>query len=78
MMNIDAQLSGTIEDRVKSLAYSFWLAEGRPEGRAEAHWFKALDMVATEAKADTPAEASKRKAAIAAPKKAATRKKASK
>ena len=32
------------EDRVRVLAYQLWLEEGRPEGRAEHHWFKACEM----------------------------------
>jgi len=36
------------EDRVRDVAYSLWLEEGQPEGRAEAHWFKALEVVNAE------------------------------
>jgi hypothetical protein len=30
------------EDRVREVAYTIWLEEGRPDGRAEAHWFEAV------------------------------------
>ncbi len=30
------------EDALQSLAYKFWEEEGRPEGRAEAHWLRAV------------------------------------
>lgn len=30
------------EDRVRARAHALWEAEGRPEGRAEAHWSQAL------------------------------------
>lgn len=29
------------DDRVRGRAYALWLAEGRPEGRAESHWHRA-------------------------------------
>jgi len=62
------------EDRVRAVAYLLWLEEGQPEGRAEAHWFKALEVVNTEA---TPIAKPQRKApAKAAAKKAAPKKRA--
>ena len=39
----------TLEDRVRWVAYELWLAEGRPHGRADAHWFRAMQMVSAEA-----------------------------
>ena len=29
------------ETRVQEIAYQLWLQEGRPEGRADAHWYEA-------------------------------------
>ncbi len=55
------------EDRVKAVAYSLWLEEGRPDGRAEAHWFKAVELVS----ADAPAADAKPKRKAAPRKKAA-------
>lgn len=33
------------EEQVRALAYQFWIEEGRPEGRAEIHWQRALERV---------------------------------
>jgi Protein of unknown function (DUF2934) len=30
------------DEAVSSLAYRFWEEEGRPEGRAHAHWLRAV------------------------------------
>ena len=68
------------EDRVRAVAFSLWVEEGMPEGRAESHWFKALELVNAEAaaaqpKRKSPAAAAPRKvAAVAVAKKAAPRK----
>ena len=64
------------EDQVRATAYALWLEEGQPDGRAEAHWFKALQLVNTEAgPAAAPIAKPKRKApAKAAAKKAASSK----
>jgi hypothetical protein len=59
------------EERVRAIAYALWLEEGRPEGRAETHWFKALQVANTEAgpaakpKRKTPAKTVAKKAATA-------------
>jgi Protein of unknown function (DUF2934) len=55
------------EDRVAAVAYSLWLEEGQPQGRAEAHWFQALELVNAEAGAgEAPTAKPKRKAPTAA------------
>lgn len=36
------------EARIRERAHALWEAEGRPEGRAEAHWQMAREVVATE------------------------------
>ena len=33
------------DSRIQSIAYSIWEEEGRPEGRAEAHWLRACELV---------------------------------
>ena len=38
-----------IDDRVRERAYSIWLDEGMPEGRADLHWGMASELVAIEA-----------------------------
>lgn len=63
------------EDRVRAVAYALWLEEGRPEGRAEAHWFRAMELVDT-GPADAPAPAPGRKAPAAAARKAVPAKRA--
>ena len=67
------------EDRVRTVAHTLWLDEGMPEGRAEVHWLKALELVNAEALAATeeaPAAKPERKApaAVTAAKKPAGRK----
>ncbi|MDB5640760.1 MAG: hypothetical protein JWN07_77 [Hyphomicrobiales bacterium] len=36
------------DERVRERAYRLWLEEGQPEGRAEAHWDMARELVAIE------------------------------
>jgi hypothetical protein len=36
------------EQRIRTMAYYIWLDEGRPEGRADAHWQVATQSVSTE------------------------------
>lgn len=36
------------EDRIRAKAHALWESEGRPHGRAEAHWVAAREMVAIE------------------------------
>src|SRR5215467_10537421 len=36
------------EDRVRERAYRLWVEEGCPEGRSDAHWDKARELVAIE------------------------------
>jgi len=58
-------------EQIAALAHKFWEDEGRPEGRAESHWLRAVESLtipAVQAKAAAP----KAKAvAKAAPKKSA-------
>jgi hypothetical protein len=57
------------EERVRAIAYTLWLEEGRPNGRDEAHWFKANELVAAEIVPSTVP-----KKAASAPKKTPRRK----
>jgi len=61
------------EDHVRTIAYSLWLEEGMPEGRAEAHWLKANELLKAEIPDVTPKKPAPKKAVPAA-KKAAPRK----
>ncbi|SCM75848.1 conserved hypothetical protein [uncultured Pleomorphomonas sp.] len=36
------------EDEIRARAYQLWEEEGRPEGRAEQHWFTAKESLAIE------------------------------
>ena len=36
------------EHRIRQRAHRLWEEEGRPDGRAEAHWFQAKEIVAVE------------------------------
>jgi Protein of unknown function (DUF2934) len=33
------------EESIRQLAHKFWEEEGRPDGRAEAHWLRAVAEV---------------------------------
>jgi hypothetical protein len=55
-------------DQIAALAHKFWEDEGRPEGRAEAHWLRATEVLvkapeAPAAKAAVKAKAPAKKAA---------------
>jgi hypothetical protein len=72
MANKSSVSSVATEDRVRAVAYSLWLDEGQPHGRAEAHWLKAVELVNAEAAINEfPAPKPKRKAPAAAARKAA-------
>ena len=46
------------DQRIADLAYRMWEEDGRPEGRAEAHWLRAavlVDELAPKALAQKPA-----------------------
>jgi hypothetical protein len=55
-----------VEDRIRERAHALWEGEGRPAGRAEAHWFQAAaEIVARKTRAATRPKAAR--AAAAAP-----------
>ncbi len=43
-------------EAVRALAHKFWEEEGRPEGRAEAHWLRAVAEAQIPALNVAPAE----------------------
>ncbi len=60
------QANPTNYDQIAALAHKFWEDEGRPEGRAEAHWLRAIESLtipAVSAKAPAKAKAPIKKAA---------------
>ena len=69
MVNSPKSAAAVTEDRVRDVAYALWLQEGQPHGRAEAHWFQAMELVNAEAMAEAapaPVAKPKRKAPAAA------------
>ena len=67
------------EDRIRAVAHALWLEEGQPDGRSEAHWLSAVDMVSAQTAGDkaapkAAASAAPKMLAAAAAKKAAPRK----
>ena len=65
-------LSIEAEDHVRAVAHSLWLEEGQPDGRAESHWLKAVELVNFQVSEPVAVPAPKsQKAAPAAPKKLA-------
>lgn len=48
---LDDRMKGTDEDinaRIRERAYRLWIEEGRPDGRSQAHWDMAVEMVRLE------------------------------
>ena len=39
----DSETKDGLEQAVRELAYSLWEQEGRPDGRAEEYWYRALE-----------------------------------
>jgi hypothetical protein len=54
------------EDKIRVLAHKFWEEEGRPEGRAEAHWLRIdeLDCTKDDCARCTPHTAACNRAAL--------------
>jgi hypothetical protein len=52
------------EEKIREIAHKLWEEAGRPEGQAEHHWYKAIELASAKAAKKT-----------AAPKKAAAPKK---
>ena len=46
-----------IEAKIRAKARELWLAEGQPEGRADAHWLEAEALVRAEAEAEAKPKA---------------------
>ena len=72
-------LTPATEDRIRAAAHALWLEEGQPDGRSEAHWLSAVDMVSAQSAGDkaapkAAASAAPKMLAAAAAKKAAPRK----
>ena len=56
------------EEKIREIAHQLWVEAGQPEGQAEDHWFKAIELASSKAakKAAAPKAVAK-PAAKAAP-----------
>ncbi len=60
-------MAESIEERIRERAYHLWEAEGRPPGRAEAHWLRAEAEVKGAAESQAPRPAARPAKAKAKP-----------
>ncbi len=51
------------DELVRQIAYTLWLNEGRPEGSAEIHWFRAVELASVKAAKVPVKKATAKKAA---------------
>jgi Protein of unknown function (DUF2934) len=51
------------EQQVSQIAYTLWLNEGRPEGSAEVHWFRAVELASVKPVKSPVKKATAKKAA---------------
>ena len=53
------------EEKIREIAHQLWMESGQPEGQAEDHWFKAIELASAKAakKAAAPKAAPAAKAA---------------
>ena len=51
-------------DQIAALAHKFWEDEGRPEGRADAHWLRATEVLVKAPEAPVAKAAIKAKAPV--------------
>jgi Protein of unknown function (DUF2934) len=64
------------DKKIREIAHSLWVEAGKPEGQAEDHWFKAIEMAAKAAgskPAKKAAAKSAAKPAVKAPAKPAAK-----
>lgn len=71
-----AATTAVTEAQIAEAAFHLWETEGRPEGRAEDHWYRAMTSLKAQATPRAPAKA--RTAKPAAAKAAAPKAKAAK
>jgi len=53
-------MQDTVEHRIRARAHQLWEDEGRPEGRAEHHWYEARRLVEIEGTMQPPKKAAAR------------------
>ena len=58
------------EEKIRQIAHTLWVEAGQPEGQAEHHWFKAIELASAKAAKKAAAKPAAAKAAkpVAAPK----------
>ncbi|GAA6209663.1 hypothetical protein NBRC116601_29560 [Cognatishimia sp. WU-CL00825] len=56
------------ETQIRETAYLCWLDEGQPEGRDQAHWLKAIDILTPTTTGDKPKRKTKVAGAAGKPK----------
>lgn len=64
------------EEKIREIAHQLWVEAGKPEGQAEDHWFKAIELASAKAAkkaAAKPAAVKAAKPTVAKPEKAAAK-----
>jgi hypothetical protein len=59
------------DKKIREIAHSLWVEAGKPDGQAEDHWFKAIELAAKAAGKNPAAKTAAKPAAKAAAKPAA-------
>ena len=64
-----ANKSATVsEEKIREIAHQLWVEAGKPEGQAEHHWFKAIELASAKAAKKAAAKpAAAKTAAVKAP-----------
>ncbi len=63
------------EEKIREIAHQLWMESGQPEGQAEDHWFKAIELASAKAaKKSAAPKVTAKPAAKAAPAKPAAKK----
>ncbi len=66
------------EEKIREIAHQLWMESGQPEGQAEDHWFKAIELASAKAAKKAAAPKAAPAAKAAAPKAAVVAKPAAK
>ena len=51
------------EEKIRQIAHTLWVEAGQPEGQAEHHWFKAIELASAKAAKKAAAKPAATKAA---------------
>ena len=62
------------EDKIRQIAHQLWVESGQPEGQAEDHWFKAIELASAKAAKKAAAKPAVTAKPVAAAKPAVTTK----